>query len=168
MTVYIYTLSDPDTSTVMYVGQTIEPSKRFSQHMNPGKEKYKKEKWVRSLINQGKKPVMTVIDECEPDKANEVEQSWIYCHTLLRRQVLLNETDSWFGGQYYAKVRRHIYDNWSVVKPNEQAKCYICKGEIIPETARLDFNATNDESWQCGECYEKYGINPYLIELWYD
>ena len=163
MTVYIYTLSDPDTSKVLYVGQAIKPDKRLCQHIRQSRMNVsKKDKWIQSLITQNKKPLMTLIDECEAEKSTEVEQCWMHCWRVLNRGLLLNDTSAGRSGWYYAKVRRFMYDNWSMLKPDEIIKCYICKGEIEPETARLDYCCYNDESWQCAKCYEKYGSNDYL------
>lgn len=166
MTVYIYTLSDPDASKVMYVGQTTVLSKRLYGHVNSSKKNAsRKDRWIQSLLAQGKNPLMTIVDECEESTATEIEEYWIHCFLVLGKGIL-NDRMNGRRGWSYAKVRRCMYDNWAKVKPDEPIRCYICKGDIVPETARLDFDAMTDESWQCEKCYEKYGTNPYLIDLW--
>ena len=65
-TYYIYTLSDPETNIVRYVGCTSNPDVRFKSHINSGKlnrDKYKKEQWIYELNHSGKLPVMTIVYE---------------------------------------------------------------------------------------------------------
>ena len=76
---YIYTLNDPDTGDVRYVGQTDYPSYRLAQHMNPSArdKKTAKSKWVLSLVLVGKRPVMHIIDSVREKYKNAAEEYWI-------------------------------------------------------------------------------------------
>lgn len=85
--VYIYTLSDPDTKQVMYVGQTINPQSRLMNHCRVEGAK-RKDEWIRHLLAAGKRPEMAVIDTCDKEQADSIEQQWIayYSHG----KVLMN------------------------------------------------------------------------------
>lgn len=64
MTTFIYSLSDPETGKIRYIGKTKEPEKRFKAHI----QNYKKQNthtacWIHSLQKQGFKPVFEILDE---------------------------------------------------------------------------------------------------------
>ena len=66
MKIFIYTLSHPLTGEVRYVGQTSNPKKRYSGHINR-KDHTKKSCWIMSLKNKNLLPVMDIIDEVGDD-----------------------------------------------------------------------------------------------------
>lgn len=76
---YIYTLSNPITKEVRYVGKTNNPHSRFSAHLTD-KQDTKKTAWIRSLEKQGLKPEMEILEEMphEPDSLwQEAERFYI-------------------------------------------------------------------------------------------
>lgn len=79
MKIYIYTLSDPDTQEVRYVGKSKRPKRRLKEHLYVKSLENRKvhlSYWILSLLKQGKKPVMTIIDETEGDW-EVLEKKWI-------------------------------------------------------------------------------------------
>jgi hypothetical protein len=79
--VKIYTLEHPITGEIRYIGQTIqELNVRLSQHCaiyrknNHGSHK---KHWVKSLLDDGLKPIIRVLDECNLDDYYDTEQYWI-------------------------------------------------------------------------------------------
>ena len=63
MTRYTYILHSEDGG-IRYVGQTTNPKTRLSKHVYLSKVKNQlnhKEAWIRSLLNRGEKPKMTVL-----------------------------------------------------------------------------------------------------------
>jgi len=60
-----YSLSDPDTLEVRYIGVTTNTlSVRFQQHKSAAKKDKDythKTKWVKSLLNKNKLPIMTLL-----------------------------------------------------------------------------------------------------------
>jgi predicted GIY-YIG superfamily endonuclease len=68
---YIYILQDPDTMDVRYVGKTTNPRKRLYQHTNKRVQEYSRRRylsnWLLKLLNDNKKPIMTIIDQIEND-----------------------------------------------------------------------------------------------------
>ena len=74
----IYTLSDPISKEVRYVGLTIRPLKqRFSQHYSRKCNNHKCN-WIKSLRNKGLKPVMQELDVANSIKElNDLEIYWI-------------------------------------------------------------------------------------------
>lgn len=66
--VYIYTLSDPITDIVKYVGKSVNPKDRLRCHIKDAKTKRRNNlscNWIKSLLNKNIKPKMDIIDEIE-------------------------------------------------------------------------------------------------------
>lgn len=76
---FIYTLSDPDTGEVRYVGKTDNLRVRFSSHLREGGNKIKSE-WVSSLLAAGKKPILKTVEVVFAEKLQsviQVERKWV-------------------------------------------------------------------------------------------
>lgn len=74
--IYIYTLSNPITNEVRYVGKTINVKRRYKQHLYDKRIKHKYN-WIQSLKNEGLKPHLTIIEECTNDNWQDREKFWI-------------------------------------------------------------------------------------------
>lgn len=81
---YIYTLSDPSTMEIRYVGQTNEPKRRFNDHIsssiNENSESYDtyKARWVRKLVNNNSLPIMNIVDSCNSfGESNKLERIYV-------------------------------------------------------------------------------------------
>lgn len=58
---YIYTLTDPRTDEVRYVGRTVQPHQRLYFHLNdPHTDRV--ETWINELQENGLEPEMYLID----------------------------------------------------------------------------------------------------------
>jgi hypothetical protein len=93
----IYTLSDPRTLEVRYVGMTTKTLEaRLKGHLrNYPHEKNHRARWIRSLQDVGLIPVIVEIDAVPVDLYAEAERRWIaFYHTQGAR--LVNATD---GGE---------------------------------------------------------------------
>ena len=76
---YIYILTCPITNLVRYIGQTINPERRYAQHcyLNNKNGKFHHLNWLKFLKNKNLKPIMTVIDETEINNLNFLEIFYI-------------------------------------------------------------------------------------------
>lgn len=72
---YIYTLCDPRSGDVRYVGKTIDLGARAKSHLR--REKTHKGAWVRSLLTAGVTPRLEVLDVVPHDEWKFWEQHWI-------------------------------------------------------------------------------------------
>lgn len=86
---YIYTLSDPSTMEIRYVGQTNEPKRRFNDHIsssiNESSDSYNtyKARWIRKILNNNLLPIMSIIDSCSSfEESNKLER--IYVEKLIK------------------------------------------------------------------------------------
>lgn len=85
---YIYTLSDPDTNEVRYVGKTINTKRRYKQHLYDKRQTSHKHSWITSLKKIGLKPIMIIIEECSSDNWEEREIYWISKYNNLTNNKL--------------------------------------------------------------------------------
>ncbi len=77
MNTFIYTLNDPDTLEVKYVGKSNIPRQRLTQHIwesKSGKSRTRKCNWIKSLISKGKRPILEIIMEIDVDEYPKWEE----------------------------------------------------------------------------------------------
>jgi hypothetical protein len=76
LTTFIYGLCDPRNGELRYVGKTRNPRRRLSRHTTELKNDYRSN-WIRSLLSDGFKPEMFIIEDVSDDKWDEAERFWI-------------------------------------------------------------------------------------------
>lgn len=80
MKIAIYVLLNPalsDFPMPIYVGQTNNPARRFGQHTGPHCHSRLLAWRIRNASEMGVRPLMRVLEWCEPGEAHEREQYWI-------------------------------------------------------------------------------------------
>lgn len=77
-TVCIYTLTDPVTLEIRYVGQSIHPDKRFKSHLSEARYRQtgSKNKWILDLLANNQKPILDVIEETTYGQRFVCENFW--------------------------------------------------------------------------------------------
>lgn len=73
MTVSIYTLSDPRTTQVRYVGKSVDPVRRLRNHLTPSRltrQTTHLANWLKLLKSLGLRPLLAVVE------SNLTEESW--------------------------------------------------------------------------------------------
>jgi DNA-binding XRE family transcriptional regulator len=75
--VYIYTLCEPDTKEVRYVGQSIHPTTRLTNHIKYTQPGGPKHEWLAQLTAKGLIPVLCILEEVAQDQAQQAEYKWI-------------------------------------------------------------------------------------------
>lgn len=88
---YVYALVDPRTRLPRYVGRTVDPASRMTNHLSTADSPRRtaKRAWIAELLSLGLRPYMEFLEFDVPaDRAQAVERSWIA--TLGERHDLLN------------------------------------------------------------------------------
>ena len=119
---FIYTLSDPLTLNIRYVGKSDNPEKRLKCHLSDNLNRTHKERWLSSLKKLNLNPIMEILDIV--DKKNWVfwEQYWI----AQLKQWGFNLTNIGIGGEggnCTPETRKKISDSKKGKKPRLGAKC---------------------------------------------
>lgn len=105
----IYTLDDPITGEIRYVGKTTYRvwKRRYRKHLKIDGQTHKV-MWVQSLLQKGFKPIMTVLDEVE-------DRDWEFWETYyieLLKTWGINLTNSTPGGEGRARLfgeKNHMF-----------------------------------------------------------
>lgn len=87
---FIYALSDE--TGIRYVGQTTNIRKRYSQHCSLAQNlgNSKKQRWIRSLLESGSKPNISILKETLDMNAEEIRQIKLY---KSKNCILVNSDD---------------------------------------------------------------------------
>ncbi len=129
--IYIYSLIDPRYNKVRYIGKTVNLKRRYEQHLylftgnNP-----RKERWIQGLKNEGLKPEMVVIEECNESNWMDSEKRWIAHY----REICSDLTNIADGGEDSWNCTEAR--NWRVKEAAKRTgaeikKCYVCGGLTI-------------------------------------
>ncbi len=109
-TVFIYALCDPETSEPRYVGKAKNVRKRFCQHIN-GRElarsKTRKSAWIRSLLDDGKRPQLVVLEEVDESEWQRVERLHIQ-YFKEEGARLVNGDDGGCGGNAVSDYSKKV------------------------------------------------------------
>lgn len=76
MIAFIYSLSDPRSGEIRYVGKTIDTQMRISAHCSH-KSSFRSSNWIKSLKKIGLRPQIETLEECDEIDWQEVERFWI-------------------------------------------------------------------------------------------
>lgn len=131
--IYIYTLSDPITKEIRYVGKTIQkPTYRLYSHISQSKHNSKKDYchcWIKSLLNKDLKPTMDIIEETFDIKR---ETYWIKYYR--NDSKLTNFTDGGDLGNLGKswKISEDKLESYKY-KTNKPVLQYDLKGDFIKE-----------------------------------
>lgn len=75
--IYIYALIDPRTRGVRYVGQSVDPERRYTQHVT-ATEDTPKGVWIRELRSLGLEPDLIILGNAtDQQQANYLETWWM-------------------------------------------------------------------------------------------
>lgn len=111
----IYTLIDPRTDQVRYVGVTFRGKQRFNEHMSRAVTggKTHRDSWIRSLITLNLRPIYQIIEVGSGDGWQDAERRWIahYRETC----DLVNHTDGGDGTPGYVPTPE-LREKWSAMR----------------------------------------------------
>lgn len=93
---FIYSLAEPTTGAVRYIGKADDPVARLRHHM-VDKSSTHRARWIRQLRAGGGKPLLAVLEECQMSGWEDAERRWIQ-HFRDAGVPLMNRTDGGEGG----------------------------------------------------------------------
>lgn len=108
----IYILKCPMQGHVTYIGITKNTLKsRLAGHMREARDfkHWPKSVWINSLIGQGLKPIIELIEECEVKDWSDRERYWVAYYKMCGFS-LTNATDGGRGCKGY-KPRQYVGKN---------------------------------------------------------
>jgi hypothetical protein len=76
--IYIYSLKDPETNQIRYIGKTTNINTRLKSHITRSRHNtYHSARWVQSVIKKGLRPIIGLVEECTEENWVEREKYWI-------------------------------------------------------------------------------------------
>lgn len=153
----IYTLIDPRTDRVRYVGATLRGKKRFNEHLSRAvtSGKTHRDCWIRSLIALGLRPIYQVIEQGEGDGWQEAERRWIAHYRETSDLVNLTDGGEGFPGYIPSPELRQ---KWSVMRagvPYPPDRVPAMKGKHHTPEARAKIGAAGTGRRHTRETREK-------------
>jgi hypothetical protein len=153
---YVYTLSDPDTNQVMYVGKANSPRKRLYNHIGgSSKPKTKSGWWIKSLIESSKRPVLSIIDECSASEVMGIESEWIRSYLTLNPNLVNEGVGEPSFCVRHPKAVKFLADNWAIITGSPDRKCHACKGAVGVEDVSFLYLGKTMMYWTCTVCLHR-------------
>ncbi len=115
--IYIYSLIDPITNDIRYVGKTCNLEKRLRGHLKKCHIlKYHSATWIKSLVDQGYIPIMKVIEETNLENWEEREKYWIKLYKEKHNLTNTNEGGGFGGTSNGFKGKKHSKESIQKMK----------------------------------------------------
>jgi hypothetical protein len=161
--VFIYSLTDPNTGLIRYIGKTTNLRTRFRGHLYEARNRVRnphKCNWLINLLKEGKLPIMEVVEETDSDNWMNIEAYWIEQFTVWGFN-LVNKTESFGQGRISKEAKdalaksnrgqkkgfKHSEETKALIREKralqvmtEEHKKRIseaCKGKIVSEETKL-------------------------------
>ena len=149
----VYSLVDPDSGLIRYVGKSTKGLSRPKSHCQPSRLRADphtyKSRWIKGLLAQGKTPDIFVLDICENTSELETsEKKWI-AHLRKLMVPLTNSTDGGDGMSGHkpsAETRAKISaaNKGKPVSPDHRAKIGVANSGRSPSLeARAKMSAVH-------------------------
>lgn len=171
----IYILKHPETQEIRYVGKTVQQLKyRLATHISRSK-KYRYAYvncWIYSLLQEGKKPIIELIEEVENNQWEEKEIYWIQYYSTRTRltNFQLGGGHSNVGKELKEEHRKAISESLKGKPRDEETKRKISeshKGKILSESTKQklrDYNLGKSISLETKIKMSKGGVEQYNKE----
>lgn len=147
--VTIYGLADPADGLIRYIGKTVNLARRLYMHIwraRNGGDNHR-DRWIRTVLGQGRKPVAITLETCAPNEWQERERAWI--------AKLPNLTNATAGGEGFGMPRS---------KEWREAIGFAHRGKEIGATQRRRLREANPYTWRtrCTNGHEYTSDNTYI------
>lgn len=116
----IYSLSDPDTGSVRYVGRSHNPEQRLKAHLSTAKDiGTAKEEWLYFLKLKKQKPILTILERVPWQASEDAELWWLFyhydaCEPLTNQKADIGRARQKFGALPYVSSPSYHEAVWSV------------------------------------------------------
>lgn len=158
MDVTIYSLSDPRTNEIRYVGKTImHHAARLKCHIYQKKDSGTyRTNWIQSLFKEGLKPIMEpleVIENSNDEDWQEVERFWISYLKFLGCRLTNGDSGGNGGKRIPPEVRQRISDSMKLIKPKGQPvapTCWLGRKHTEESKAKMSASLMGRSVWNKG------------------
>lgn len=165
-TTFIYSLSD--STGVRYIGKSNDPIARLKNHIKESRRrnKYRKDSWIKSLLNSGNLPILNIIEEIEVEDWKSREAYWINFYKdqgcrLVNGTEGGEGSDGFKGKTHSPETRRRISEvsKYSSRLSGEKVHWAVFKNQDVIEIRHEYDNGNMNVKQLC----EKYGVSEITI-----
>lgn len=152
MIYYIYTLTDPNTNEIKYIGKTNNIKNRLKRHLLPSNLKNKwtaKTKWLIHLKQNNQKPIIEILDIDIKYNINDLEIYWISQFRTWGFN-LTNETNGGDGFDWTGK--KHKKKSINKMKMNHPLRKVVIQYDIKTNNFICKFNSLHEASEKTKLC----------------
>jgi hypothetical protein len=112
---YLYTLKDPETSDIRYVGYSKRPKSRLWEHIRDAKKGVKTHKsyWISNLLSKSLKPILDIVLEKESQDEIATEEILLISRLRFENVSLTNQTDGGDGQRGNKLKDNHPILSWN-------------------------------------------------------
>lgn len=180
----IYKLVDPETNEIRYIGQTSNIKKRYINHLQGNKYRNTHTtNWIQSLLNKNLKPIIEIIDICNIENLDIIEQKYIKEY----KEKGNNLTNHSIGGHSSlgckhseeSKLKRSIRQKGKKLNISKEGKENTIKAalKMLEERPylRIDNLLSKEERYKAAlkgnkiasekACKKVYKLNPKTLEI---
>lgn len=163
----IYGLAE--NGTVKYIGQTTNIKKRYGQHCSlaQNREDTPKQRWIRTLLEEKRKPELTILADSNDLDADEIR--FIKKYRDLGRE-LLNTADGGMemGHLYRSKAAMPWGRGWSPIQRVLQMLKADMRSKYITDPARIEATIRRVEAMlgRVRKVRGRQGIYQMNLVLW--
>jgi hypothetical protein len=146
---YIYTLTDPISNIIRYVGKSNNPHDRLRRHLSDtslSESWTNKNKWLLNLKNNNLLPILNIIDESNDENIDSLEIKWISYYRNLGI-VLSNMTDGGDGTDWTGK--KHSVESIEKMKMNHPLRREVIQFDLDNQIINF-FDSLHDSSEKTG------------------
>jgi hypothetical protein len=152
MEYYIYTLSDPISNQIKYVGKTKDLKDRLKRHMSDSylnESLTLKNNWLKKLKSNNLKPIMEVLDQGDENNIDDLEIYWI--EQLKAWGIKLkNGTKGGDGCDWTG--RKHNVESVQKMKMNHPFRKTIYQYSIETDEIIAEFDSSHEAEEKTGLC----------------
>lgn len=137
--VFIYTLSDPNTNRIRYVGRTYRPQRRLQEHIwlaANKKHNPHKSRWINNLFDNRQIPVFEIIDEASEREWANLEILYVRAFKIFGAELL----NASIGGAM-------VFDRTGLKDSEEVKKIKIKTNGKSKKVIQLDLEGTIIREW---------------------
>lgn len=157
----VYTITDPITNEVRYVGKTMQGEQRFRDHLKKSSLKHNshKNQWLKTILVQNLKPIFSVVEAfTDPNDLYEAEKRWVKHYKDLGCN-LTNLTEGGDGTHGY----KHSEDSLNVMSQKRKEWHANLSEPFVPVNKKNNVVVDGVESRHCSKCNE---IKPVTNFRW--
>lgn len=165
---FIYTLIDPTTNEIRYVGKANNPERRLSSHIyqhsdasNPHKHN-----WIKKLRRQGLRPIMQIVEICADSEWKQREKYWIAKYRKSNHKLLNISAGGDDGGKSdegRERLRTFGIIRFARRKGLKLYRCFSCGGPTVSQAKLCKHCASELSKGGNGDAV-KYYLNSYRDE----